>query len=105
MFAGLPRRRRARPVGDAPIDELLARTPELAKAWLLALLEQTPLDESAAVLAGAIAQDGPRLCGAVLRALTDDRDLERLQEGGLLEPLAGGCATFAGGTGGEIGRA
>lgn len=100
MYGGYPRRRRARPVADAPVDELLGRTSELAKAWLLALLEPTPLEDAPSILAAGIAQEGPRLCAAVLRALTHDLDLARLEAGGLLEPLAAACGGFAG-AGGE----
>ncbi len=94
-----PRRRRARPVADAPIDELLPRTEALAKGWLLALLEGVPLEDAAAVLASSIAADGPRICAAILRALSDDRDLGRLELGGVLEPLVSSCGDFGGGPG------
>jgi GGDEF domain-containing protein len=88
MVPGPPRRRRARPVADAPIDALLAHTEDLAKGWLLALLEQAPLDEAPAILGGDLPRDGPRICEAVLRALADDTDLRRLEPGGALTPLA-----------------
>src|SRR5579884_1356189 len=101
MHGRLPRRRSARPVADAPIDELLARTDDLAKGWLLALLEETPLEDASRVLASGLAEDGPRLCGAVLRALSDDVDLDRLGPGGVLEPLAASCGGFGGQAGGE----
>lgn len=95
------RRRRARPVADAPIDELLARTDALAKGWLVALLEGSPLDDAPQILSAGIAADGPRICAAVLRALVDDRDFRRLEAGGVLEALASQCASFAGPAGGE----
>ena len=87
MQAGTPRRRRARPVADAPLDALLGRAEELAKGWLLALLEDAPLEEAPAILAGDLPQDGPRICAAVVQALADDGDLGRLEPGGALEPL------------------
>ena len=83
-----PRRRRARPVADAPIDALLPRSEDLAKGWLLALLEQAPLDDAPAILATELTRDGPRVCDAVLRAIADDTDLRRLEPGGALVPLA-----------------
>ena len=64
-----PRRRRARPVADAPIDSLLPRSEDLTKGWLLALLEDAPLDEAPGILAADLTRDGPRLCTSVLRAL------------------------------------
>src|SRR5581483_9752577 len=96
MQAGTPRRRRARPVADAPVDALLGRVDELAKGWLLALLEDAPLEEAPAILAGDLPRDGPRICAAIARALADDDDLRRLQEGGALEPLAAHTARLVG---------
>ncbi len=96
MLSGPPRRRRARPVADAPIDALLARTEDLAKGWLLALLEQAPLDDAPAILAADLIRDGPRLCDAVLRAIADDTDLRRLEPGGALTPLAARVGALAG---------
>jgi GGDEF domain-containing protein len=94
--SGPPRRRRARPVADAPIDELLGRVDELAKGWLLALLERAPLEQMPAILAGEMATDGPRLFDAVVRAIGDEDDLGRLAEGGALEPLAARAGEIAG---------
>lgn len=88
MDLGPPRRRRARPVADAPVRALLARERELAKGWLLALVEQAPLEEAGAILGGELAQAGPSLCAAMVRALRDDGELARLGPGGDLEPLA-----------------
>lgn len=96
MEHGPPRRRRARPVADAPVDALLTRAEELAKGWLLALLEQVPLDGAASILAADMSRDGPRVCAAVVRAIADDIDLRRLQPGGALEPLAARAGQIAG---------
>jgi GGDEF domain-containing protein len=96
MSPGPPRRRRARPVADAPVDALLGRSEDLAKGWLLALLEQAALDSLPAILASELARDGPRLCDAVVRALADDTDLRRLEPGGALEPLAARTGELAG---------
>ncbi len=93
-----PRRRRARPVADAPIDSLLPRSEDLAKGWLLALLEQAPLDDAPAILATELTRDGPRVCEAVLRAIADDTDLRRLEPGGVLTPLAARVGELAGAT-------
>ncbi len=88
MHAGVPRRRRARPVADAPIDPLLARVDDLTKGWLVSLLEQLPLGRASSVLAADLARDGPRICDAVIRALADDTELRRLGPDGALEQLA-----------------
>jgi GGDEF domain-containing protein len=96
MQPGPPRRRHARPVGGAPIDELLGRSEDLAKGWLLALLEQAPLDTAPALLATDLVRDGPRLCEAAVRALADDRDLRRIEPGGALELLVSQTGRLAG---------
>jgi GGDEF domain-containing protein len=101
MQPGPPRRRRARPVADAPIDALLTRTEDLAKGWLLALLEQAPLDESPGILAADLARDGPRVCDAVVRAIADETDLRRLEPEGALERLVAGVGELSGASGPE----
>jgi GGDEF domain-containing protein len=102
MQQGPPRIRRARPVADAPIDALLMRAEDLTKGWLLALLEQAPLDDAAAILAADLARDGPRVCSAVVRALADDADLRRLEPGGALEPLAAQTGEISGSRGADM---
>jgi GGDEF domain-containing protein len=91
-----PRRRRARPVADAPVDSLLLTSAELAKGWLLALLEQAPLEEAPGILAVDLTRDGPRICEAALRAIVSDTDLRRLEPGGALRPLAARAGELAG---------
>jgi GGDEF domain-containing protein len=75
MPARPPRRRRARPVADAPVDALVSARERLAKGWLLALLEEAPLVEAPSIVAGGVVLDGPRLCEAVVRALASDAEL------------------------------
>jgi hypothetical protein len=105
MDQGVPRRRRARPVGDAPVDGLLSRLDSLTKGWLVALLEQTPLEGASEILATDLVALGPRVCDAVIRALASDSDLRRLEPGGALEQLVaragdlGGVAGAAGASG------
>jgi GGDEF domain-containing protein len=84
-----PRRRPARPVGDAPTEALLERREDLAKGWLIALLEELPLERAGEIFpaGGDFARDAPRLCEALVRALTDDDELRRIEVGGELEPL------------------
>lgn len=96
VHPGPPRRRQARPVGGAPIDLLLSRSEDLAKGWLVALLEQSPLAHAPAILAAELARDGPRVCEAVVRALADDRDLLRIEPGGELELLVSQAGRLAG---------
>jgi GGDEF domain-containing protein len=101
MQLGPPRRRRARPVADAAIDALLQRVEDLTKGWLLALLEQSPLDEAPSILAADLARAGPRVCAAVVRALADDADLRRIEPGGELELLVSQAGEYAGAKGAE----
>jgi hypothetical protein len=68
----------------------------LAKGWLLALLEQAPLDEAPRILAADLSTEGPRLCEAILRAIGDDEDQRRLESGGELAPLAARIGELAG---------
>jgi GGDEF domain-containing protein len=96
MQAGPPRRRPARAVADAPINQLLARLDELTKGWLLALLEHASLDEAPGILAADLPRDGPRLCEAVVRALGDDADLRRIEPDGQLELLVSRAGQLAG---------
>ena len=96
MAQEAPRSQRARPVGDAPIDGLLARTEQLAKGWAIALVEQAPLHMAPGILGEAFARDGPRICDAAVRALADDGDLRRLAPGGALRGLAASIGELTG---------
>lgn len=83
-----PRPRRPRPLPDAPIAALLERPAELTKGWLLALLEGMRLVEAPQVAVAELADHGPELCEAVVRALADDKELRRLEPGGDAVSLA-----------------
>jgi GGDEF domain-containing protein len=96
MEQGVPRRRRPRPVVSAGLESLISRSDELAKGWLVALVEDAPLEAAAAILAGDVARDGPRICDAVVRAIYDDADLRRIERDGVLEPLASRVGELAG---------
>jgi GGDEF domain-containing protein len=96
MERGVPRRRRPRPVVSAGVESLLLRSEDLAKGWLLALLEDAPLEEAASIMAGEVARDGPRICDAVVRAICDEADLRRIEQGGVLEPLASRAGEISG---------
>ncbi|MFZ0378718.1 MAG: hypothetical protein WAL38_12875 [Solirubrobacteraceae bacterium] len=96
MERGMPRRGRPRPVVSAGFESLLSRSKELAKGWLLALIEDAPLEAAAAILAGDVARDGPRICDAVVRAIYDEADLRRIERDGVLEPLASRVGELAG---------
>ncbi len=101
MLTSPPRRRRARPVADASVDSLLSQSEELAKAWLLALLERVALDEAPRISATGLTRDGPRVCEAMLQALTSDTDERRLEPDGALAPLMARIGELAGASGAE----
>ncbi len=65
----------------------------------MALLEQAPLEDASGILAAELIHDGPRICGAAVRALADDNDLRRLEPGGALEHLVSRAGELAGARG------
>ncbi len=81
------------------LDALLDRSEDLAKGWLLALLEQAPLDDAPRILATDLTREGPRVCEAVLRAIGSDADERRLEPEGPLAPLAARVGELAGAAG------
>jgi GGDEF domain-containing protein len=94
------RRRPARAAPGLPAAGLVERADELAKAWLVELVDQAPLD--ATPPGGPLfAAQAPALCAAVVRALVSDDELARLEPGGDLNELA----ALAGALGGAAGAA
>src|SRR3954469_19092892 len=87
---------RARPVADAPVSALVAGADELAKAWVLELVAAVPLAASAGLRLDELAAEGPSLCVAVVRALGDDGELARLEEGGDLVGVVARAGALAG---------
>jgi GGDEF domain-containing protein len=82
-----PRSRRARPVSDVLVYLLLDRSADLAKGWLLELVQERPLERAQGLLAAGLASSGPRICEGIVRGLLSDQQLQQLQPGGALEPL------------------
>ena len=83
MIAAMQERRapgRPRPVADPVVDAVAARPDEVARRWLLALLESAPLDAATKVPVDALAQDGPAFCAAVLTLVSSDEALATLVE-------------------------
>jgi hypothetical protein len=74
------RRGGARPVADAPVDELLGRADELARRWALSLVAARALREMAGVPLAQLALEAPELCAQLLRALRSDAELAQLIE-------------------------
>ena len=85
----------ARPVADAPVAALTAAPDALARDWLVALLARVPLAGAAAVPVADLAQEGPALCAAMVRALASELELERLSQGDL-HALAARAGALAG---------
>jgi GGDEF domain-containing protein len=51
---------------------------DLAKAWLVELIERAPLEDAARLPIAEFTRAAPKLCAAVLAALTDDAALDDL---------------------------
>ena len=71
---------RARPVADAPVDELVGRADELARRWAVSLLAGRALAQMADVPLAQLAREAPQLCAQLSRALCSDAELAQLLE-------------------------
>ncbi|MDX6651090.1 MAG: hypothetical protein QOJ97_3041, partial [Solirubrobacteraceae bacterium] len=83
---------RPRPVCDPVVGALAERAEEVARGWLVALLEGRPLEEAGAIPVAELAASGPALCRAVLEAVGSDEALAQLAGAGApagLSRLAG----------------
>lgn len=76
-----PRATAPRPVADAPVEELQAAAPELAKRWLMALIATHDLAHAPRLPVGALADEAPALIAGLLRSLSSDAALEQLLRG------------------------
>src|SRR5690349_10175528 len=83
---GTPRPRRSQPLDWAVVEPLAGRAQDIAKGWLLLLLERAPLDAVGAIPAASLAAEGPALCAAFVRALGSEGELEGLRPDGVLAP-------------------
>lgn len=82
------------------MDALLADGGrDLARGWLLSLLENRALEAAAQMPAADLAREAPHLVAAVVRALASDAALARLAPGGDLQGLAARAGTLAGAAG------
>jgi GGDEF domain-containing protein len=66
-------------VADAPVQPLISRAQDLAKGWLLAVVEDAPLADVGALPLGSVALAGPELCAALVDALARDEDLHAVE--------------------------
>lgn len=64
------------------MEAALARTEDLARRWILALLRARPLEAIGEVPLAALAAEAPALCAQTLRALQSDPELSRLTGAG-----------------------
>ncbi|MGI8559715.1 MAG: hypothetical protein ACR2ND_15670 [Solirubrobacteraceae bacterium] len=71
---------RPRAAADAPIDSLLVRSDELARAWIVQLVAAWPLERLAELPLADFAITGPGACRAALRAVVEDAALVRLAD-------------------------
>ena len=75
---------------------LTAMAEELAKEWLLTVLDDAPLGSAPLVAGAGLATEGPRICEAVVRALADDGALEAIEQGGSMEGVVARAGSAAG---------
>jgi GGDEF domain-containing protein len=87
-------------VAGLPLDSLTGQAEEIARAWSVALIVARPLSAIADIPLEDLAQEAPRLCAQMLRALESDAELESLTasapDGGREEPAASKLARLAG---------
>ncbi len=69
---------RARPVAELVDDAAPARSQELAKRWVVALLHSRPLTDAGTLPLDELAREAPLLCGQAIRAVQSDIELQRL---------------------------
>jgi hypothetical protein len=62
---------------------LAERADDLAKGWLVAVIEQEPLDRAPSILSADFTRDGRAVCEAVVRALASDVELDRIEANGV----------------------
>ena len=67
-----------RALAELPLQAALARTPQLAGVWVLALIRSRGLEEIELVPLGELATGAPALCEQLIRAVHSDAALERL---------------------------
>jgi len=72
-----------RPVGEAPVENLIDRADDLARRWVIALILSRPLQRIGELPLEDLARAAPALCAQAVRALLSDAELDR---------LAGSCA-------------
>jgi hypothetical protein len=65
-------------VADLPLDALLVRAEQLARAWAVALIGATPMSRMGRIPLEELAHEAPTLCTQMLRAVQSDIELERL---------------------------
>jgi GGDEF domain-containing protein len=91
MIAAMPPRPasgRPRPVADRAVDALARDPEELARRWLVALMESRSLADAAALPVAELASAGPALCAAVIEAVRSDDALDALPAGSAAALLA-----------------
>jgi GGDEF domain-containing protein len=69
---------RPRPLADPVVGALADRSDDVARRWLVALLEGRSLEESATLPLAELAASGPPLCRAALEAVGSDAALDAL---------------------------
>src|SRR5687767_5333801 len=79
---------RPRPVADPVVGALAERPDDVARRWLVALVEGRPLADAASVPVAEFARRAPGVCRAVLEAVGAEDALDGLAAGAAADDLA-----------------
>jgi GGDEF domain-containing protein len=78
------------------VEALVERSEDVAKGWLLALVEQEPLAGARSIRVRELTHVAPAICAALVRALASDAELERIGPAGELGELVSRAGELAG---------
>jgi GGDEF domain-containing protein len=78
------------------VEALVERSEDVAKGWLLALVEQEPLAAARSIRVRELTHVAPAICAALVRALASDAELERISPGGELGELVSRAGELGG---------
>jgi GGDEF domain-containing protein len=78
------------------VEALVERCEDVAKGWLLELVEQEPLAAARSIRVRELTHVAPAICAALARALASDAELERISPWGELGELVSRAGELAG---------
>ena len=78
------------------MEALVERSEDVARGWLLALVEQEPLAGARSIRVRELTHVAPAICAALVRALASDAEFERISPRGELGELVSRAGELAG---------